>query len=354
VPAALVRYFWGAGHVSGAGGVSIGTRGKCASAVSLSPARSLAAHWPAGMNSWMNANAGAAVAPTNSSDAAVTATSVLLTLRTTVSFHPYPQSMLVYPTTAETSDNSPSSIELSCFCIKRVASGVLRAAHWLAVELFVVGCPAIRKARSPSFEASCGVTLSTAAKRAGFTMDPKVRRASATNADPRRRGGRPFMRRVDRRTTILVAIVVALWALTGLAGPVGATSPQQVTIVSHVTFNPDGPNYGDFTASGDAVESGLICESGTFVDTAIRFAGYQSDRGTVQILVIKQFTCDDGSGTFTVKLQIQANFDTGIESFTWVVLGGTGDYASLHGSGQGSTVPNPPVGNINTYQGFLT
>jgi hypothetical protein len=55
------RYFWGAGQSSGAGGCSIGTRGRCDSAVSLSPALSLAAHWPAGMNSWMNANAGAAV-----------------------------------------------------------------------------------------------------------------------------------------------------------------------------------------------------------------------------------------------------------------------------------------------------
>jgi hypothetical protein len=61
VAAPLERYFWGAGHSSGAGGVSIGTRGRCDSAVSLSPACSLAAHWPAGMNSWMNANAGAAV-----------------------------------------------------------------------------------------------------------------------------------------------------------------------------------------------------------------------------------------------------------------------------------------------------
>jgi len=54
-----------------------------------------------------------------------------------------------------------------------------------------------------------------------------------------------------------------------------------------------------------------------------------------------------------VKLQIQANFDTGIESFTWAVLGGTGAYESLRGGGRGSTVPNAPLGNINTYEGFL-
>src|SRR5215207_7758482 len=83
--APLERYFWGAGHSSGAGGVSIGTRGRCASAVSLSPAWSLAAHWPAGMNSWMNANAGEAII-TISSDAVITAASDFLSLLNRASF----------------------------------------------------------------------------------------------------------------------------------------------------------------------------------------------------------------------------------------------------------------------------
>ncbi|TMF36056.1 MAG: hypothetical protein E6I26_09000 [Chloroflexi bacterium] len=161
------------------------------------------------------------------------------------------------------------------------------------------------------------------------------------------------MRPFHHRAPTIVAALVAVLTLLAIAAPIAAASPQGVTIVSHVTFNPDGPNYGDFTAAGDAVDSGLICPSGTFVDTAIRFAGYQSNRGMVQLLVVKEFTCGDGSGTFVVKIQIQANFDTGIESFTWVVLGGTGDYGSLHGAGTGSTVPNAPIGNINTYVGFL-
>ena len=161
------------------------------------------------------------------------------------------------------------------------------------------------------------------------------------------------MRTRIRQTRVIGAVVAAVVALVAVAGPVGAATPQQVTIVSHVTFNPDGPNYGDFTASGEAVDSGLICGSGTFVDTAIRFAGFQSNRGMVQLLVVKELTCDDQSGTIIVKLQIQANFDTGIESFTWVVLSGTGDYAHVRGGGSGSTVPNPPTGNINTYEGFL-
>jgi len=158
---------------------------------------------------------------------------------------------------------------------------------------------------------------------------------------------------MNRRNHAIVAILAAILVLMAIGGPVGAASPKSVTIVSHVTFNPDGPNYGDFVATGSAVDSGVICASGTFVDIGLRFAGFQRDRGIVQLLVVKEFTCDDGTGTFAVKLQIQANFDTGIESFTWVVLGGTGAYESLHGSGIGSTVPNAPIGNINTYEGFL-
>ena len=158
---------------------------------------------------------------------------------------------------------------------------------------------------------------------------------------------------MKRRPHTILAVLGATLALAAVTAPVTAASPQSVAIVSNVTFNPDGPNYGDFATSGSATDRGLICPSGTFVDIGLRFAGFQSDRGMVQLQVIKEFTCDDGSGTFVAKLQIHANFDTGIESFTWVVLDGTGDYASLRGARSGSTVPNPPVGNINTYEGFL-
>jgi hypothetical protein len=161
------------------------------------------------------------------------------------------------------------------------------------------------------------------------------------------------MRKTVRPTRSAVATLAAILGLMVVVAPVAAGSPQPVTIVSHVTFNPDGPNYGDFAASGAAVDLGMICPAGTFVDTGIRFAGFQSDRGVVQLQVGKEFTCDDGTGTFSIKIQIQANFDTGIESFSWVAKGGSGDYGALKGSGSGSTVPEPPTGNINTYVGFV-
>src|SRR5215211_2100465 len=72
-------YFCGAGQSSGAGGLSIGTRGRCSSAVSLSPACSLVAQSPAGMKSWMNANAGAVIT-TNMSAATKAAANTIFTL----------------------------------------------------------------------------------------------------------------------------------------------------------------------------------------------------------------------------------------------------------------------------------
>jgi hypothetical protein len=161
------------------------------------------------------------------------------------------------------------------------------------------------------------------------------------------------MRKPSHRSRFALGIVAATFAVIAAGSPVAAAAPQQVTIVSHVTFNPDGPNYGDFDASGTAVDDEVICPSGTFVDTGIRFAGFQSPRGVVQLQVAKTFTCSDGSGTFDLKMQIQADFGTGIESFRWVITGGTGAYGSLRGGGGGTTVPNAPIGNINTFEGVL-
>ena len=162
------------------------------------------------------------------------------------------------------------------------------------------------------------------------------------------------------RTSILgcrgfLAAVAALALAVGAVGPALAAQPTGVHIVSHMNFNPDGPNFGDFEASGDAVDDGLICESGSVLDVGLIFAGAQSGR-KAQIPVRKVFTCDDGSGTLNVKIQVHLDFETSTETFSWVVQGGTGDYASLRGSGGGSTVSDgsdPQTGNFNTYDGFL-
>jgi len=135
----------------------------------------------------------------------------------------------------------------------------------------------------------------------------------------------------------------------------GSGVPEQVTIISPMTFNPVGFNFGTFDASGSAVDNGLLCDSGTVDDTRVSFAGFERGR-SVQIPVRKTFTCDDPSGTFFVKIQVHLDFATAMESFSWVVQGGTGAYEHLRRSGRGSTVSDgsdPQTGNINTYVGFL-
>jgi len=154
--------------------------------------------------------------------------------------------------------------------------------------------------------------------------------------------------------SISIAALVGATVLVA-AAPVAAHGPTDVTIVSHMTFNPDGFNFGTFDASGPAVDRGLICASGTVDDTRLIFAGSQSNRGA-QIPVRKTFTCADGSGQVFVKIQVHLDFATSTESFTWVILGGTGAYGSVNGSGDGSTVSDgsdPQTGNFNTYDGFL-
>jgi hypothetical protein len=145
--------------------------------------------------------------------------------------------------------------------------------------------------------------------------------------------------------------------ILGLAvgSSVAAGPPAGVTIVSPMAFNQEGGfNHGTFTASGPAVDQGLICESGEVDDTRLLFIGWQSDRGA-QIPVWKTFTCENGDAFF-VRIQVHLDFATSTETFTWVIQGGTGGLAGIRGSGSGTTVSDgsdPQTGNINTYTGFV-
>ena len=115
--------------------------------------------------------------------------------------------------------------------------------------------------------------------------------------------------------------------------PVWAATPQDVLIVANMSKQ----GYGTFVATGDAVERDLICEHGTVLGIGDVFGGYQSgQKGQVRSRV--ELTCTDanglpdGSGTIVIQRQIHVVFG-GDEPFGWVVLGGTGDYVDLRGSG---------------------
>ena len=155
------------------------------------------------------------------------------------------------------------------------------------------------------------------------------------------------MRTSSHRARAIVAALAASLVLVTVIGPAAAsTSPQRVTIVSDMTV-PGNPNYGSFTASG----SPLICESGDVIDTRLVLLRGSFETDFV-LTVNKTFTCDDKSGTFFARLLVRMSGS--VETFTWVILGGTGRYHDLFGLGSGSTEPFEGGGGVtNTYTGYL-
>ena len=151
----------------------------------------------------------------------------------------------------------------------------------------------------------------------------------------------------SHRARAIVAALAASLALATAIGPVAAAQPkpQPVTIVSDMTVVGLPHNLGTF----DTVR-GPICTSGTVADTRLVWMVGGPDANPYVLTVNKTFTCDDGSGTFFARLLVRGN--GGVETFTWVILGGTGTYHGLLGLGSGSTVPTEG-GVTNTYTGYL-
>jgi hypothetical protein len=146
-----------------------------------------------------------------------------------------------------------------------------------------------------------------------------------------------------------LALVIGLVGLLLGAVPVEAARPQPITITTHIVFDPFPPT-GTFTATDP------ICPSGTFED---EFIGGSGGVTAYALTVRKHFTCDDGSGTFTIQFHPQFNpqnpltFD---ESGPWAVVGkGTGAYATLRGHGDFGVIFNQtaPEGT-ETFMGFMS
>jgi hypothetical protein len=126
-----------------------------------------------------------------------------------------------------------------------------------------------------------------------------------------------------RRLLICVAI-----ALVGTAVPAAATPPADTTIRIDTILPPDGsPAFGPFTATGS-----VVCPRGDTVDLLTKAAGSQSG-DQLQLLVLKRFTCADGSGSFDMLLRVHLVFEPFSDVATWTVVGGTGRYERLHGTG---------------------
>jgi hypothetical protein len=123
---------------------------------------------------------------------------------------------------------------------------------------------------------------------------------------------------------LLLAVIPVAGALAG--------APQAVTIESTMDIH-DPANTGDFTRTSG---SNLICGSGTVLDTRYVWGASRGRGGNpngLQLQVDKTFDCGDG----LIYLRLQIHGVLSDETFTWVILGGTGPYARLRGNGSGTT-----------------
>jgi hypothetical protein len=98
-----------------------------------------------------------------------------------------------------------------------------------------------------------------------------------------------------------------------------------------------GGSADPFFATGPAVDDGLICASGTVDDTERIISGPPAG-DFVRILAYKQFYCDAGGG-FQARLMVNLDLSSGETTANWVIYGGSGDYAGIHGNGKLIGIP---------------
>jgi hypothetical protein len=142
---------------------------------------------------------------------------------------------------------------------------------------------------------------------------------------------------------LATAALTALTATILLTGSALASAPEPITIT--VVTGMEGSS-DPFSATG-----GVVCEEGVVGNAGGQFVGWQSDTHA-QILILKRFTCDDG--TFDILLRVKLDFETSDTVATWSVVGGTGAYESLRGSGTlvgtndgGDTILDEYVGGMH-------
>jgi hypothetical protein len=138
-------------------------------------------------------------------------------------------------------------------------------------------------------------------------------------------------RRIEMAKLKVLFILLAIALLVVMVTPGAAAElPLDVNIVVDTHFLPTG-NSGAFYASGPAVDAGLICSTGIATDIYNVGRGTESNRGATY-LVLKQFVCNDGSGTFTMKLEARVDFRG--DNAYWNISSGTELYKDLQGAGK--------------------
>jgi hypothetical protein len=149
-----------------------------------------------------------------------------------------------------------------------------------------------------------------------------------------------------RPFTLSIFLTFLLLALT--ASVVVAAPPQDLHIEALEFIGSSGE---PFTASGSAVDSNMVCATGTIDDIEITASG-SSSGGFLTLHVLKRFYCDDLSGTFDIRMVVRLDLTTNETTARWRIVDGTGAYAALKGSGSLVGTPvNPGVSILDVYDG---
>lgn len=142
------------------------------------------------------------------------------------------------------------------------------------------------------------------------------------------------------RTRAMLALAGGLLLLASSVPGGAAATRTSITI----DVNPDAGTEL-FTTTG-----GALCPNGS-ASTDFRMQGGSWRAGTFHLS--KLLVCDDGSGTFTIDVNAATVFGSPTDQGGWSAIGGTGDYAGLHGGGNlvGTYVD---TGIIDQYTGVVT
>lgn len=123
-------------------------------------------------------------------------------------------------------------------------------------------------------------------------------------------------------------------------------APATTVIEIDVDF---GSGEEVFTATG-----GVVCAAGTAESEGTVFTGGgRMGRGVFTFHLVKTLTCDDGSGTFQIRVDAATAPTSPGTIGGFAVIGGTGDYVGLRGAGS-LVGAGTADGILDRYTGHLT
>ena len=135
-------------------------------------------------------------------------------------------------------------------------------------------------------------------------------------------------RRLSPSAAVAGLVLAAVVAITAIAGGAEA-APAQFTLTLEGSHVPDASLPAGLRHEGPFTASAPVCSKGRAAD-----AQDVSDVPPAGLVVLRAFTCDDGSGSFTALLPATGEHGGG---GTWRIVEGTGTYATLRGHGRYSS-----------------